>query len=158
MAKSTSSAGVIAGRSGIAALGMGTILVCCGFATPGRASPPFGKLPALGSGRVHKPLDLRPPPAHESIADRPANGVAAAIASARSSLHRGDAAADGGSLPALGAAAGQARVMSRAEALVTHFHREGLPLARLWENHSALISLGLNPKGKPGLWFVQKTR
>jgi hypothetical protein len=34
---------------------------------------------------------------------------------------------------------------------------EGLPLARLWENHSALISLGLNPKGKPGLWLVQKT-
>jgi hypothetical protein len=38
------------------------------------------------------------------------------------------------------------------------FHREGLPVARLWENHSALISLGLNAKGKPGLWLVQKTR
>jgi hypothetical protein len=37
-------------------------------------------------------------------------------------------------------------------------HREGLPLARLWENKSALISLGLNKKGKPGLWIIQKIR
>ena len=36
--------------------------------------------------------------------------------------------------------------------------REGLPLARLWENKSALLSLGLNKKGKPGLWIVQKIR
>jgi hypothetical protein len=36
--------------------------------------------------------------------------------------------------------------------------REGLPIARLWENKSALLSLGLNKKGKPGLWIVQKIR
>lgn len=42
-------------------------------------------------------------------------------------------------------------------ALANRFHREGLPVARLWENHSALVSLGLNAKGKPGLWLVQKT-
>jgi hypothetical protein len=58
----------------------------------------------------------------------------------------------------LGADAGEARVMSRAESFARRFHREGLPVARLWENHSALISLGLNAKGKPGLWLVQKTR
>jgi hypothetical protein len=51
----------------------------------------------------------------------------------------------------------QARIPGRVEELVLHFHREGLPLARLWENKSALISLGLNPKGKPGLWITQKT-
>ena len=39
-----------------------------------------------------------------------------------------------------------------------HVRREGLPLARLWENKSALLSLGLNKKGKPGLWLVQKIR
>jgi hypothetical protein len=60
-------------------------------------------------------------------------------------------------LPALGADAGETRVMSRAESFARRFHREGLPVARLWENHSALVSLGLNAKGKPGLWLVQKT-
>ncbi len=52
----------------------------------------------------------------------------------------------------------QAREMGRTEALARRFRREGLPIARLWENHSALVSLGLNAKGKPGLWLVQKTR
>jgi hypothetical protein len=37
------------------------------------------------------------------------------------------------------------------------FRREGFPVARLWESKSALLHLGLNQKGKPGLWLVQKT-
>jgi hypothetical protein len=36
-------------------------------------------------------------------------------------------------------------------------HREGLPVARLFETKSALVHLGLSPRGKPGLWLVQKT-
>lgn len=36
------------------------------------------------------------------------------------------------------------------------FRRDGFPLARLWENKSALVHVGLNQKGKPGLWIVQK--
>ena len=36
------------------------------------------------------------------------------------------------------------------------FHRDGLPVARLWETKSALVHVGLNQKGKPGLWIVQK--
>jgi hypothetical protein len=36
--------------------------------------------------------------------------------------------------------------------------RQGVPIARLWETHSALLSLGLNQRGKPGLWLIQKTR
>jgi hypothetical protein len=52
----------------------------------------------------------------------------------------------------------QARIPGRVEELVLRYHREGLPLARLWENKSALLSLGLNQKGKPGLWLVQKMR
>ena len=51
----------------------------------------------------------------------------------------------------------QARIPGRVEELALRFHREGLPLARLWETKSALVSLGLNPKGKPGLWLTQKT-
>jgi hypothetical protein len=40
---------------------------------------------------------------------------------------------------------------------VQRIHREGIPVARLFESKSALVHLGLSPKGKPGLWLVQKT-
>jgi hypothetical protein len=50
------------------------------------------------------------------------------------------------------------RPMSRAEEFTRRVHREGLPIARPWQSKSALISLGLNQKGKPGLWLIQKTR
>jgi hypothetical protein len=40
---------------------------------------------------------------------------------------------------------------------VRRVHHEGLPVARLFETKSALLHLGLSPKGKPGLWLVQKT-
>jgi hypothetical protein len=40
---------------------------------------------------------------------------------------------------------------------VRRVHQEGLPVARLFESKSALLHLGLSPKGKPGLWLVQKT-
>jgi hypothetical protein len=45
-----------------------------------------------------------------------------------------------------------------AEEFARRVHREGLPVARLFESKSALVSLGLNQKGKPGLWLIQKTR
>jgi hypothetical protein len=61
-------------------------------------------------------------------------------------------------LPALGAGGQQARIPSRMEEFARRVHREGLPVARLWENKSALVSLGLNQKGKPGLWIIQKIR
>jgi hypothetical protein len=50
------------------------------------------------------------------------------------------------------------RVMSKPAIFVDRVRREGLPLARLWESRSALLSLGLSPKGKPGLWLTQKIR
>lgn len=49
-----------------------------------------------------------------------------------------------------------ARTMGRTEEFALRVHREGLPVARLWETKSALVSLGLNQKGKPGLWLTQK--
>lgn len=55
----------------------------------------------------------------------------------------------------LHASAEQTRV-GGVEAMAQRFRHEGLPVARLWENHAALISLGLNSKGKPGIWLVQK--
>jgi hypothetical protein len=50
-----------------------------------------------------------------------------------------------------------ARPMSSAEELARRVHREGLPVARLFESKSALVSVGLNQRGKPGLWLIQKT-
>jgi hypothetical protein len=58
-------------------------------------------------------------------------------------------------LSALGAGGMHAR--PTLQDYVLRVHREGLPVARLFENKSALVHLGLNPKGKPGLWLVQKT-
>ena len=62
-------------------------------------------------------------------------------------------------LPALGAAdESAARIMSRAEIFTRRLHREGIPIVRLWEGHTAFVSLGLNQRGKPGLWLMQKVR
>ena len=49
------------------------------------------------------------------------------------------------------------QVMGQAEILARRIHREGLPVARLLETKSALLSIGLNQRGKPGLWLTQKT-
>lgn len=57
--------------------------------------------------------------------------------------------------PALGADGMRSR--PRIQELVRRMHQEGLPVARLFESKSALVHLGLSPKGKPGLWLVQKT-
>jgi hypothetical protein len=127
-------------------------LSCSGIVLPAWASPPPSR-PAAGAASSHPPhLDLRPPNVRApgdfpaAWADRPSWGRPRTPGSRDSNL------------PSLGADAGEARVMSRTESFVRRFHREGLPVARLWENHSALLSLGLNARGKPGLWLVQKTR
>jgi hypothetical protein len=123
-------------------------LSCSVMVLPGWASPPPSRPGAAPSHPPH--LDLRPPSTYApgdfaaASADRPSWGRPRAPGTRDSNL------------PALGAT-GETRVMSRAESFARRFHREGLPVARLWENHSALLSLGLNAKGKPGLWLVQKT-
>ena len=38
----------------------------------------------------------------------------------------------------------------RIQEFVQRVHREGLPVARLFETKSALVHLGLSPRGKPG--------
>jgi hypothetical protein len=50
-----------------------------------------------------------------------------------------------------------AKSRSPAEAFARRVQREGLPVARLWENESALLSIGFNQKKQPGLWLIQKT-
>lgn len=63
---------------------------------------------------------------------------------------------DSSSLPVLGVDGKRIRVTTKIEDFARRVHREGLPFARVWENHSMLVSVGLNPKGRPGLWIIQK--
>jgi hypothetical protein len=58
-------------------------------------------------------------------------------------------------LPTLGADGMRSR--PTVQDFVQRVRHEGLPVARLFESKSALVHLGLSPKGKPGLWLVQKT-
>jgi len=74
-----------------------------------------------------------------------------------SSAHpRALAVADEDRLQALGLELSEGREIGSVEGFARRVHREGLPLARLWESKSALVSLGLNQRGKPGLWIIQK--
>jgi hypothetical protein len=130
---------------------LGPALLCwiC-IAAPSWAAPPFTKAstsknPAPPSSAAHNTqLDLRPP-------------TLSGFAATGSEGYRGvsDSSEDT-RFASLGAAM-QTRAANRPEAMVQRFHREGLPIARLWEGHSALVSVGLSPRGKPGLWWVKKT-
>jgi hypothetical protein len=106
------------------------------------AGPPSGKVQAFG-----RPLDLRPPPAVESAEKAPMLFP--------SLQHRQMLGAQEPlQLPSLGSDGMQSR--NRVEEFVRRVHQEGLPVARLIESKSALVHLGFNPRGKPGLWLVQK--
>jgi hypothetical protein len=114
-----------------------------GEAHAGRASG------ALKMGTGH--LDLRAPAnVPQSAAD------AAATSGFPSSRRLGGSTADALQLPGPGTTEAYPREMSRVEEFARRVHREGLPIARLWESHSALVSLGLNQRGKPGIWLIQK--
>ena len=133
------------GRNGNPLLQRVALLGLCGLGSMSAvlASPPSGPRAALR-------LDLHPiaatPPPEKSSESFP------------SSLHQRTSKPQPQlQLPELGANVTQSRVPSRAEEFARRMHREGLPVARLWENKSALVSLGLNEKGKPGLWLIQKT-
>jgi hypothetical protein len=95
-------------------------------------------------------LDLHPPLTAPDAYEKPS-------AAFPSSLHRQTLAAPGQlQVPGLASESAHTPIRSRAEEFVQRVRREGLPVARLWENKSALVHLGLNQKGKPGLWLVQK--
>lgn len=72
-----------------------------------------------------------------------------------SMAHHQNSAQEQVELPLLGSEGMHAR--PSIQEFVQKVHREGLPVARLFETKSALLHLGLSPRGKPGLWLVQKT-
>ena len=97
-------------------------------------------------------LDLRPP-SHAFEADNSTEKLTGAFPSMSRAAN---AAREPAELPMLGAEGTRAR--PSVQEFVQRVHREGLPVARLFETKSALVHLGLSPRGKPGLWLVQKTR
>jgi hypothetical protein len=132
------------------------------------AAPPGIQRATAGiqqKGSLH--LDLRPALDLHSVVNSMAASMAVSettSAAFPSSLHRPTLAGQEQlQLPDLGSDSSrpriegaQPRTMGGAEEFARRVHREGLPVARLWENKSALVSLGLNQKGKPGLWIIQK--
>jgi hypothetical protein len=113
------------------------------------ASPPIGHKGTLRLDK-HPALDLHPS----------ATAMLAVVQNSSavfpSSLHRQTLGAQEQiELPAMGT---QSRPPVPVQEFARRVRREGLPVARLWENKSALVSLGLNNKGKPGLWIIQKIR
>ena len=128
-----------------------TLALCgLGLINAALASPPITRGAAPVNRALH--LDLRAPVA----AAEPAERVSMSFHS--SSPRQTLGAQTQFQLPAFEAEAARGRVPGRVEEFAQRVHREGLPVARLWENKSALVSLGLNQKGKPGLWIIQKIR
>jgi hypothetical protein len=129
--------------------GSAAILGLCGLSSVKAAAAPPESPTAKAHLELRAPLDLRPP---ATVFDSQKT-----LAAFPSSLRRqlfGVGLSEG-----FEASAGrQARIPGRIEEFARRAHREGLPVARLWENKTALLSLGLNQKGKPGLWIVQKVR
>ncbi len=143
----------------------------CGFCllNSAGANPPLGReksvLSAVESARslsapgMHPEnastahLDLRPP------AIRAADTRELASAPSPSPIGSLDSGKNERILsPAFGIDETNFRMMSKPAIFVDRVRREGLPFARLWESRSALLSIGLSPKGKPGLWLTQKIR
>ena len=136
----------------IAALEVGALvlLACAAFAAPPQGRPQSHMQSLVQAPAQH--LDLRPP----SHAMEGSNAGEKSPGAFRSMAHRQNTAQEPVELPMLGSDGMRAR--ATVQEFVQRVHREGLPVARLFETKSALLHLGLSPRGKPGLWLVQKTR
>jgi hypothetical protein len=129
------------------ALGTGAFLVLSSaMAAPPQNRPTLARAQSQVQPAGH--LDLRAP--------SPAVDVSEKTASFPSMRGRSLGSQEPVRLPALGA--DSMRYRPAVQDFVQRVHREGVPVARLFESKSALVHLGLSPKGKPGLWLVQKTR
>jgi hypothetical protein len=132
---------------------IGELQVSCAAppATPqGSVSKPHmtGNLTQNAAHFLPARLDLRAPSHAGAIEEKPAAFPSAFI------HHQSGGAQATAQLPSLGA--GNPRLRPPLAELARHIQHEGLPVARLWENNSALVHIGLNQRGRPGLWLVQK--
>jgi hypothetical protein len=141
--------GKLANQGLIAVLGAGAFLVlgsAMAAPPPNRIAPPRAQSQIQTQGQH---LDLRAPSPAVEVSER--TPTFSSI-SRRRSLGSQETV----QLPASGADGMRSR--QGLQDFVQRVHREGLPVARLFESKSALVHLGLSPKGKPGLWLVQKIR
>jgi hypothetical protein len=144
-------------------------LCCHSLVSSAIASPPLSRtessLSPLNSARPVSPirrsldqlehrLDLRPTRDPPQTVVRDGGYPPASTTSPPAIHHFG--VGDRSQLAALGTMDESFRFMSRPETFARRVQREGVPVARLWETKSALLSIGLNQKGKPGLWLIQK--
>jgi hypothetical protein len=103
-------------------------------------------------------LDLRPPETLSGArTSAPASDSPAVFPSAKRA-QRGDTARAEEDLASTSAGAnlGTLRMESKVQEMERRVPHEGLPAARLWETKTALLHIGLSPRGKPGLWLIQK--
>jgi hypothetical protein len=135
-----------------------------GFLSSAMAAPLPGRItPALQLPVAPTPLDLRVP--HDPfVPGNQAGSVALELRAFPSGMQRPARDAEGSgtndhATPAgLSASEADFHFASPAEKFVGRMHREGLPIARLWKSESALLSIGLNKRGKPGVWFTKTLR
>jgi hypothetical protein len=129
----------------------------------GRAAGLLAATPSRGaaSRSDFQPLDLRAPETDlrgpetlpGSRAPTPIGDARAVFPSAkRAQLDMASQEAD---LPG-GVKLATLRMENKVQELERRVPREGLPVARLWETKTALLHVGLSPRGKPGLWLMQK--
>jgi hypothetical protein len=113
------------------------------------AGPPTDRPTGRPTGR----LDLTPPPALAARSAEAQNAVESFPAPKRSNGVMAETQAKWANLSS---PADSQRISSRAEQLARNFHRDGLPVARLFQSQNALVHIGLNQKGKPGLWIIER--
>jgi hypothetical protein len=121
------------------------------FRAPGQPQAPLGQ-----SQGLLQHLDLRAP-SHLEMASRlelAGNAADRSHSFAAPTLRQNLRPQE--QVPLSAMAADGMRTRPALQDFVRRVRREGLPVARLFESKSALVHVGLSPKGKPGLWLVQK--
>ncbi len=153
---------------------LGTWIASSGFAMlhEARAEPPLQKV-SIALNRESRtshdsaapplsaPLDLRPPLDLQTTNATAAATTRNAISYGRTQRSWADesGSSDGSHTAAAShttAAAESTHIMSPLQNLAHNFRQEGLPVAKLFQSDESLVHLGLNSKGKPGLWFMHR--
>jgi len=129
-----------------------SLLISSAFAAPplGRQSFRAPNQPPASQG-IAQHLDLRPPSHLEVAGNAAEKSHFFGSSTPRQNLSPREQA------PLAALASDGMRTRPALQDFVRRVHREGLPVARLFESKSALVHVGLSPRGKPGLWLVQKT-
>lgn len=122
------------------------------------AAPPTGRTPPLLPASLDlRAPDVRHPPAISARTAALGSGIAPRLEQA----WIGSADFGGTDMSERSRLAGSGTIpemSSPMDRLIARTRREGLPIARLWESDSALLSVGFNRHGKPGVWFTKMIR